>query len=86
MFYGAAEFSRDTDLAILASPENLSRLSEALKELPKRGLIRKRSPMRQVALATVKDDLSKYLRLAADQEVIITRLATVCSCGLAAAT
>ena len=29
--------------------------------------------MRQVALATVKDDLSKYLRLAADQEIIITR-------------
>ena len=29
--------------------------------------------MRQVALATVRDDLSKYLRLAADQEIIITR-------------
>ena len=29
--------------------------------------------MTQVALATVKDDLSKYLRLAADQEIIITR-------------
>ena len=29
--------------------------------------------MRQVALATVKDDLSKYLRLAAYQEIIITR-------------
>ena len=29
--------------------------------------------MRQVALATVKDDLSRYLRLAADQEIIITR-------------
>ena len=33
VFYGAAEFSRDTDLAILASSENLSRLSKALKEL-----------------------------------------------------
>ena len=29
--------------------------------------------MREVALATLKDDLSKYLRLAADEEIIITR-------------
>jgi len=33
VLYGAAEFSRDTDLAILASPENLSRLRAALAEL-----------------------------------------------------
>ncbi|MBI3276813.1 MAG: hypothetical protein HYZ66_03545 [Chlamydiae bacterium] len=33
MFYGAAEFSRDTDIAILAEPHNLERLSKALKEL-----------------------------------------------------
>ncbi len=33
VLYGAAEFSRDTDLAILASPENLSRLQNALDEL-----------------------------------------------------
>ncbi len=33
MLYGAAEFSRDTDLAILSSSENISELSEALKEL-----------------------------------------------------
>ena len=33
MFYGAAEFSRDTDLAILSSPENVARLSRALKDL-----------------------------------------------------
>ncbi|MFY9344037.1 MAG: hypothetical protein WAT39_16225 [Planctomycetota bacterium] len=33
VFYGAAEFSRDTDLAILASAENLARLGEALGEL-----------------------------------------------------
>jgi hypothetical protein len=33
VFYGAAEFSRDTDLAILASPENLMRLGEMLTEL-----------------------------------------------------
>ena len=33
VFYGAAEFSRDTDLAILSTPANLTRLSKALKEL-----------------------------------------------------
>jgi hypothetical protein len=33
VFYGAAEFSRDTDLAILASSENLERLKKALKDL-----------------------------------------------------
>ena len=30
---GAAEFSRDTDLAILASPVNLARLKQALSDL-----------------------------------------------------
>ncbi|HUG90647.1 MAG TPA: hypothetical protein VML55_07435 [Planctomycetaceae bacterium] len=33
MLYGAAEFSRDADLALLASPENLERLRAALDEL-----------------------------------------------------
>ena len=33
VLYGAAEFSRDTDLAILASPSNLARLREALAHL-----------------------------------------------------
>ena len=33
VLYGAAEFSRDLDLAILASPANLSRLRAALAEL-----------------------------------------------------
>lgn len=33
VFYGAAEFSRDTDLAILASDGNLDRLKAALAEL-----------------------------------------------------
>lgn len=33
VFYGAAEFSRDTDLAILASSENLARLKRALADL-----------------------------------------------------
>jgi hypothetical protein len=33
VLYGAAEFSRDTDLAILSTSENLSKLSEALNDL-----------------------------------------------------
>ena len=33
VFYGAAEFSRDTDLAILASSENLARLNKSLTDL-----------------------------------------------------
>jgi hypothetical protein len=33
VFYGAAEFSRDTDFAILAGAENLARLQKALDEL-----------------------------------------------------
>jgi hypothetical protein len=33
VFYGAAEFSRDTDLLILAEPENLRLLNAALLEL-----------------------------------------------------
>ena len=31
--YGAAEFSRDMDLAIVADPRNLSRLRKALADL-----------------------------------------------------
>jgi hypothetical protein len=33
VFYGAAEFSRDADLVIVADPENLDRLRAALSEL-----------------------------------------------------
>ena len=33
MLYGAAEFSRDTDLALFASPDNLLRLQAALDAL-----------------------------------------------------
>ena len=33
VLYGAVEFSRDADFAILASPENLHRLQGALDEL-----------------------------------------------------
>ena len=33
VFYGAAEFSRDTDLAVLSSSENLTKLKKALNDL-----------------------------------------------------
>lgn len=33
VFYGAAEFSRDTDLAILANSENFARLNKTLTDL-----------------------------------------------------
>jgi hypothetical protein len=33
VLYGAAEFSRDTDLALFASPENVASLTNALREL-----------------------------------------------------
>ena len=33
VLYGAAEFSRDLDLCVLAEPENLARLQAALDEL-----------------------------------------------------
>lgn len=33
VFYGAAEFSRDSDFAILAETENLERLGEAMDSL-----------------------------------------------------
>jgi prevent-host-death family protein len=42
---------------------------------PKRraGSPREVRPVRQVALAEVKDDLSRFLRLAESQEIVITR-------------
>ena len=33
IFYGAAEFSRDLDLLVLADPDNLARLKTALEDL-----------------------------------------------------
>ena len=38
VFYGAAEFSRDTDFAILADTDNLARLRKALTELQARAI------------------------------------------------
>jgi len=48
-------------------------LPSSPRSKPKHGS-RKRPPQpRRVALAKVKDDLSRYLRLAAGQEILITR-------------
>jgi hypothetical protein len=40
VFYGGAEFSRDTDFAVLAEPDNLGQLSSAREQLwqKRRGL------------------------------------------------
>jgi prevent-host-death family protein len=48
-----------------------SRLSR--KPRPKRGSTSRERRSRAVALAEVKDDLSKYLRLAVEEEIVITR-------------
>ncbi|HUE83062.1 MAG TPA: hypothetical protein VMM84_13185 [Pyrinomonadaceae bacterium] len=58
VFYGAAEFSRDTDLAILASSENLTKLNKALREL-------------QAEVIAVPPFEEKYLRdLREDRDVL----------------
>lgn len=49
VFYGAAEFSRDTDLAILANSENLAKLKNALEDL-------------QASVIAVPPFEAKYLR------------------------
>ena len=53
------------------------RRSTSLPSSPKRkrrlGSRKKAPQVRAVALAQVKDDLSKYLRLAAQEEIVITR-------------
>ena len=43
------------------------------KPTPRSGSTKKEPRIREVALAKVKDDLSKYLRLAAGEEILITR-------------
>src|SRR5229473_5586070 len=49
--------------------------SSQLSRKPKRsgGSPSMRRPVRQVALAEVKDDLSRFLRLAESEEILITR-------------
>ena len=48
-------------------------LPSSKKGMRRSGSTKKESQRREVALAKVKDDLSKYLRWAAGEEVVITR-------------
>ena len=52
-------------------PSRSSRLSG--KRKARRGSMRRRPQPRGVALAKLKDDLSRYLRLAEREEIVITR-------------
>jgi prevent-host-death family protein len=52
-------------------PSKSSRSSQKPKR--RSGSVSTGRPIRQVALAEVKDDLSRFLRLAASQEILITR-------------
>jgi len=53
--------------------QQLRSLRSSPRSRRRRGSTRRRPPARRVALAEVKDDLSKYLRLAANEEIVITR-------------
>src|SRR6266849_6762787 len=58
----------------MTSRAKLSRSSRSSrKPKPPPGLPSTGRPMRQAALAEVKDDLSRFLRLAETQEILITR-------------
>ncbi len=58
----------------MTSPKQKSKSSRSSRRARrKRGLTSRVSQPRRVALAKVKDDLSRYLRLAESQEVVITR-------------
>jgi prevent-host-death family protein len=58
----------------MAAPTKKRASSRSLrKPTPARGLQRTVKPARKVPLAEVKDDLSRYLRLAEDRDIIITR-------------
>jgi prevent-host-death family protein len=48
-------------------------LPSSKKRTRRSGSTKKGPRIREVALAKVKDDLSKYLRLAAGEEIVITR-------------
>ena|SRR5215475_9520565 len=58
----------------MTSRAKLSRSSRSSRRLKRRaGLPSRARRVRQAALAEVKDDLSRFLRLAASEEIIITR-------------
>src|SRR5260370_8605953 len=54
-------------------PRRLKSLRSSARPKPKPGSSAKEQRVKKVALARVKDDLSRYLRLAQEQEIAITR-------------
>src|SRR5260370_8403646 len=54
-------------------PRRLKSLRSSARPKPKPGSSAKEQRVKKVALARVKDDLSRYLRLAQEQEIVITR-------------
>jgi prevent-host-death family protein len=58
-------------MTLQRQPSRSSRSSRSTK--PRVGSRKRVRPPRRIALAKVKDDLSRYLRLAAGQEILITR-------------
>src|SRR5437762_11947200 len=58
----------------MTSRVKLSKSSRSSRRpTPRAGSPSTRRPMRHVALAEVKDDLSRFLRLAESEEILITR-------------
>src|SRR5213594_1513463 len=58
----------------MTSRKQQSKSSPSSKKRTRSGGLTKKEPRRrEVALAEVKDDLSKYLRFAAGEEIVITR-------------
>src|SRR5216684_8252237 len=58
----------------MTSKKQQSKFLPSSRKRTRRSGSTKRQPrIQEVALAKVKDDLSKYLRLAADKEIVITR-------------
>src|SRR6267142_2113870 len=58
----------------MTSPKRRSRSSRSSRKRgPSNGSSRRLPQARRVALAKVKDDFSRYLRLAAGAEIVITR-------------
>ncbi len=58
----------------MTSRAKLSRSSQSSRKQKQRaGLPRAGRPLRRAALAEVKDDLSRFLRLAESEEILITR-------------
>lgn len=70
---GDYDASEDTVFFVTLQKRRLKSLPSSKNTKRKPGSTKKAHLRRAVALAEGKDDLSKYLRLAADEEIVITR-------------